>query len=93
MFFKQKKRRNSGNDQEDEEVELDLDWMYLLGRSKFMLKQEELETCTYAEWASVFHAYKMIWNFEAKKMIYKDIEEENAEYRRTHQPIEDINNL
>lgn len=67
--------------------------MYLLGRSRFIISQEELETYTYGQWADVFHAYKQIWNFEAKRLLYRDIEEEAAEYRQTHQPIDDINKL
>lgn len=67
--------------------------MYLLGRTRFFIRQEELESWTYAMWKDTYHAYKQIWNFEAKKLLYKDIEDENAEYKRTHQPIDDINKL
>lgn len=67
--------------------------MYLLGRTRFMVSQGELETWTYTMWKDTYHAYKQIWNFEAKNLLYKDIEDENEEYKRTHQPIEDINKL
>ena len=41
----------------------------------------------------MFHAYRTIWNFEAKRCLYKDVEEEQKEYEMTHQPIDDINKL
>jgi hypothetical protein len=64
-----------------------------MGRSRFFISQEELECLTFAKWSEMFHAYRTIWNFEAKKSLYKDIEEEQKEYQLFHQPIADINKL
>ena len=93
MLCKQKKRGRSDNQQEDENIELEFEYIYLLGRAEFAISQEELETMTFGRWSDIFHAYRLIWNFKAKRNLYKDIEEENEEYRRTHQKIESVMNL
>ena len=67
--------------------------MYLMGRTRFFVPQEELECLTFARWSEMFHAYRTIWNFEAKNSLYKDIVNEQREYNLTHQPIDDINKL
>ena len=47
---------------------------------------------TYGNWSDVFHAYRMIWNFEAKKCLYSDIEIENKEKAMTGH-VESVMNL
>ena len=64
-----------------------------MGRTRFLISQEELESLTFARWSEIFHAIRVIWNFEAKRCLYKDVEEEQKEYEMTHQPTEDINKL
>lgn len=64
-----------------------------MGRAKFLISQEELECLTFAKWSEIFHAYRTIWNFEAKRSLYQDVEDEQKEYNLTHQQIDDINKL
>jgi len=44
----------------------------------------------YGEWADYFHAYREIYNFETKQNLYKDIEDEQKEYRKLHPELEPI---
>ena len=93
MLLKQKKRRGRDNQQEDEEIELDFDYIYLMGRTEFAISQEDLEVMSFGKWQDIFHAYRTIWNFKAKKSLYRDVEEEHEEYRRTHQKIDSVMDL
>lgn len=52
--------------------------------------EKEVKRMTYGVWSDYFHAYKEIYNFETKKLIYKDIEDEQKEFRKNHPELEPV---
>jgi hypothetical protein len=67
--------------------------MYLIGRTRLGLSQAELELMTYSKWAEIYHLYRRLANFEAKRGLYQDIEAENEAYAREHRPVASVMDL
>jgi len=42
---------------------------------------------TLGEWGDIFHAFKELYNFEAKGNLYADVERELKQYQLEHQPV------
>lgn len=65
-----------------------------MGRKCFHIPQEELYFMTYGKWKDIFDSYKFINNFQAKRALYADAEEETKKYQDEHRPVDnDIMNL
>ncbi len=55
--------------------------------------QKQLEFMTYGQWLDIYKSYREIYNFEAKKMLYKDVEDEIEKAKRENQPITSVLDL
>ena len=58
---------------------IDFSYIYLMGRTRFGYTQHELEKMRMGAWMDTHRAYRYIYNFETKKMLYGDVEEEQKE--------------
>lgn len=58
-----------------------------------MLDQKTLEYMTMGQWLDIFRSYRELYNFETKKMLYSDIEEEWKQYQLEHQETVSILDL
>lgn len=43
---------------------------------------------TFGRWVDILHEYKFLYNFETKRMLYKDEEEETKAYQQEHRPVD-----
>lgn len=77
-------------DPEEEHTEIDFERIYLIGRARCYLTQEELYRMTFGRWADIFHEYRRIYNFETKNMLYKDAEEEWKREVEKNKPIDSL---
>ena len=82
-----KKKPKTDTGPEEEHIEIDFDRIFLIGRIRLGLTQEEIERMTFGKWADIHHAYREIHNFEAKGGLYSDIEDEVKKYQAEHQPV------
>jgi len=57
------------------------------------LSNEEVEVMTFGRWVDIFHEYKFLYNFETKRSLYKDEEDEMKAYQQEHRPIDSILSL
>lgn len=57
------------------------------------IDQDEAERMTFGKWADIFHAFKELYNFEAKQLLYADVEREIEQYKATHQPVTSLLNI
>lgn len=48
---------------------------------------------TLGQWNDVYKSYRELYNFETKKMLYKDIEDEAVINKAKHQPETSILDL
>lgn len=46
-----------------------------------------------AEWEDLFYEYRQIYNFEARKRLYTDIERDNQINAWKHKPVSSIRDL
>ncbi len=56
-----------------------------MGRTRFGYSQHELEKMRIGQWFDTHRAYRFLYNFETKQMIYGDVEEEQKEKAKIEQ--------
>ena len=60
---------------------------------KFGIDQHDAELLTFGKWGDIYHAYKELYNFETKQMLYADVERELEQYKAEHQPVVSLLNI
>lgn len=65
----------------------------VMGRLRLHLDEERIYRMKYGEWAGLYKSYRQLYNFEAKRLLYKDVEDEAERYRLEHQPTVSILDL
>ncbi|MBQ7588373.1 MAG: hypothetical protein IJT37_10170 [Lachnospiraceae bacterium] len=88
-----KKIENDSNEPQEEHFEIDFDRIFLICRLKFGIDQHDAELLTLGKWGDIFHAYKALYNFETKQMLYADVERELEQYKAKHQPVTSLLNI
>ena len=76
MLCGKKKHDNIEPEKDEENPEINFERIFLIARTKMGIPQREAELLTFGKWLDIFHEYKSIYNFETKRMLYKDIEDE-----------------
>ena len=58
-----------------------------MARTRFGYAEAKIGRMRYGKWADTFRAYRHLYNFEKKMLLYKDAEREATEYRKEHQKV------
>lgn len=80
------KKKSNSREPEDENPVINFDWVFLIARTRLGISQKEAEYMLFGKWLDIFQSYKELYNFETKRLVYKDVEDEMKRIQMENEP-------
>ena len=72
-----KKVRAHAEDGDDDSI-IDFAWVLFIGMNRLGFPERAVWQMTFGKWADLFEQYKMVYNFEAKNLLFDTDEKQQA---------------
>lgn len=64
--------------QDEEEEPIDFAWVFYIGMNKLGFNYRQMQHLSFGLWADLFETYKVQYNFETRRMLYKTEEPDGS---------------